>query len=100
MPHYPLCNHTHSTLTRIRIERISVRMTTPAQKIIDAFGGVHAAARALKIAPTTVQGWKERGFIPSPRQSEVLTVARDAGLSITETDFFGPAPDKGAVDAA
>jgi hypothetical protein len=63
-------------------------MDKPAHRIIAAFGGINPAARILEIPPSTVQGWKERGFIPASRQSDVLRIAREQGLSISEADFF------------
>lgn len=63
-------------------------MDKPAHRIIEVFGGINPAARILGIPPTTVQGWKERGYIPASRQSAVLRVAQDQGLPITEADFF------------
>jgi hypothetical protein len=60
--------------------RIFLRMTQ-AQRVIDKFGGLSAMAKALGHKhPTTVQGWKDRGFIPSSRHREVLAAAKD--------DFF------------
>ena len=63
----------------------------PAERIIAAFGGLTKTAQALGLPVTTVQGWKERGYIPAPRQGRVLSRARDLGVDITETDFFGDA---------
>jgi hypothetical protein len=60
----------------------------PAERIISKFGGINPAARALGLPPSTVQGWKERGYIPAARQGRVLGKARDMGLEITEADFF------------
>lgn len=63
--------------------------TKPARKIIAAFGGINRTAKALEIPVSTVQGWHERGFIPSQRQWVVLNKARSLGLDITESDFIG-----------
>lgn len=38
--------------------------------------------------PTTVQGWKERGFIPSKRHQEVLEAARANDIALEPADFF------------
>ena len=62
---------------------------TPAEKIIERFGGIAALARALgHKQPSTVQGWKERGFIPARRQALVLAAARDQYIELTPADFF------------
>lgn len=62
---------------------------TQAEHIIGMFGGVTALSRALGHRhPTTVQGWKERGFIPSPQHEAVLTAGREVNLTITPDDFF------------
>ena len=59
-----------------------------AEHVINILGGVNAAARLLGHRnPSTVQGWKESGFIPGRRQQEVLDAARAAGLPLTEQDF-------------
>jgi len=63
----------------------------PAEKIIAAFGGLTKTAQALGLPVTTVQGWKERGYIPAVRQGRVLGKARDLGININEADFFGDA---------
>ena len=64
-----------------------------AEFIIEKFGGVRPMASALGAPPTTIQGWKERGFIPARRQSAVLAAARARGIELGPADFF-------AADAA
>jgi hypothetical protein len=60
-----------------------------ADRIIEKFGGITALARALGHKhPTTVQGWKDRKFIPAKHQADVLNKARDLGLDLTTDDFF------------
>ncbi len=60
-----------------------------AELIIEKFGGVTALARALDHKfPTTVQGWKARGFVPAPQQARVLNAGRELGLDIEPADFF------------
>jgi hypothetical protein len=45
--------------------------------IIDRFGGLSAMAKALHHKhPTTVQGWKKSGKIPSWRVHEVVKAAK------------------------
>ena len=62
---------------------------TQAERIIDRFGTMAALARALGHRhPTTVQGWKQRGFIPSHRHQEVIEAGRREGVGLTPSDFF------------
>lgn len=61
---------------------------TPAERIIEKFGGIHPMARKLSIPPSTVQGWKERGIIPAKRQPVVLNAAQESGINLTPADFF------------
>lgn len=60
-----------------------------ADHVIGKLGGVNATARLLghKNA-STVQGWRARGFIPGPRQQELLNAARASGVSLSEHDFI------------
>ena len=63
--------------------------STPAERIIEKFGGLTALANALGHRyPTTVQGWKERGSIPSKRQGEVLAAARRLNVPVSPADFI------------
>lgn len=59
-------------------------VSTPneAERIIAAFGGIRPMAKALGIAVTTVQGWKERGAIPLKRMSEIRESAARAGIDL------------------
>jgi ribosomal protein S16 len=61
---------------------------TPAERIIEKFGGINPMARKLKIPPSTVQGWKDRGFIPSKRQTEILNAAPEWNVDLSHADFF------------
>jgi hypothetical protein len=60
-----------------------------ADHVINKFGGINACARACghKNA-STVQGWKERGWIPQERQPEVIEAGRAAGVKLTAEDFI------------
>lgn len=72
--------------------RITVRMTQ-ADKIIGKFGGLTATAKALgHTNPTTVQGWKKRGFIPARQQNRVMDAAKKAKLDLSPDDFFDVTP--------
>ena len=67
-------------------------MPTPAVSIIAKFGGMSALARALGHRnPTTVQGWKQRGFVPARRQGEVLEAARTQGIDLSPAEFLAAA---------
>ena len=62
---------------------------TQAEHIIDKFGSMAALAAALGHRhPTTVQGWKQRGFIPARRHQEVLDAAKQHGIELAPDDFF------------
>jgi hypothetical protein len=61
---------------------------SPAAHIVSKLGGTRKAAAILKSPPTTVQSWKDTGFIPARRQGEVIQKAKDAGIEITPEDFF------------
>lgn len=62
---------------------------TQAEHIISKFGGLAALAKALGHRhPSTVQGWKERGFVPAPQQQAVLDAAKDNGVKLAPADFF------------
>lgn len=66
---------------------------TYAHRIIQKFGGVRAAAAACRKAPSTVQGWKDRGSIPDAEKPMVFAAAVRIGIAITRDDFWpGDAP--------
>jgi len=70
---------------------------TYAHAIIEKFGGVRAAAAALGYAPSTVQGWKNRGSIPDEQKPVVLNAAERRGVPVTRDDFW---PAQTREDAA
>lgn len=70
---------------------------SPAQRVIAAFGGIRAVARAVDRNPTTVLRWrmsKEEGGtggrIPSTMQERVLAEAKARGLDLTPADLILP----------
>lgn len=76
-----------------------------ATTIIAMFGGIRPMAAKVGVAVTTVQGWKERGVIPTARHEEILVAATRHDIALTRADMGGqdttPAPDDGsAPDAA
>jgi uroporphyrinogen-III synthase len=66
-------------------------VSTPneAERIIAAFGGIRPMAKALGLAFTTVQGWKERGAIPLKRMADIRASAARAGIDL-ETALAEP----------
>lgn len=63
---------------------------TPAQHIIDMLGGTRRAAALIGVPPSTVQSWKETGFVPARRQAHILDVAAANGIAISASDFITP----------
>ena len=61
--------------------------TTPAQRVIRRFGGIRPMAQKLGVPVSTVQGWKERGVIPSGRRDEVMAAAQRHGFSLDPADL-------------
>lgn len=68
---------------------------SPAEKVITAFGGVRATARALGLDSSTVSRWHlpldRRGLggrVPSVHQARILRLAREVGLDITAADLI------------
>ncbi len=51
-------------------------------KIIEAFGGLRPMAGKLKVAVSTVQGWKERDSIPTARHAEILEAAKANNIAL------------------
>lgn len=66
-----------------------MQVDTPAKKIINKFGGLSKMTKAMRYKYVSrVQGWRNRGIIPSKVQKDVLKVARKLGLDIKPEDFF------------
>ena len=62
---------------------------TQAERIIGKFGGLTALSRELGHRHcTTVQGWKERGLIPTQYHLPIIEKAREHGIDLTPADFF------------
>lgn len=62
---------------------------TPADRIIAKFGGIRKlAARLPGVAPSTVQGWKERGTIPVRRAPEIIAAGSDLPEPVSAVDFI------------
>ncbi len=68
---------------------------SPAQKVIKAFGGVRATARALGLNSSSVSRWdaprEKRGLsgrVPSVHQAKILRLAKRGGLKIAASDLI------------
>lgn len=67
-------------------------MMKPSEFVIERIGGLTKTARLLstdeKSFPiTTVQGWKDRGEIPQKHWKALIEAAKDAGITLTISDF-------------
>lgn len=62
---------------------------SPADKVIGAFGGLTKTARAIGVAVTTVQGWKERKRVPQEHWATIMAEAKKIGATITLEDLLG-----------
>ncbi len=62
---------------------------TQAGRIIAAFGGLSALARAIGAPVSTVQGWKDRGAIPGQRHGEIIAAAGNLSIALAAADFVG-----------
>jgi len=61
---------------------------TQAEHIISKFGGLTALAKALGHKhPSTVQGWKSRGFIPPRHYPAIRNAAERLGQELSANDF-------------
>lgn len=60
----------------------------PARRLIAKFGGITAAAAALRRATSTVQRWSESGFVPPKHHDHVLAVAAARKISLDLGDFL------------
>jgi hypothetical protein len=59
-----------------------------AEHVIGLLGGVRAASDLLGAPLTTVQSWRDGGFIPSRRMRGILNAAQKAGIKLEPADFF------------
>lgn len=63
---------------------------SPAEPVIERFGGIRPMATKMNVPVTTVQGWKKRNVIPGNRRDDVLEAARTHGIQVQE--FLGQTP--------
>ena len=71
---------------------------SPAEKIIEALGGLTETAKLLdtaekKFAISTVQGWKERKRIPQEHWTRLMDGGRSKGVEI-ELAMFLPVSEQ------
>lgn len=69
------------------------------QRIVAAFGGQNAMARALGTSQGTIWGWLRAGHIPSRRIPAIIEAARrlPAPIDLAPSDFFPPVSDSRAA---
>ena len=65
-----------------------------AREVIERFGGIRPAAKAIGVAFTTVQGWKERDHIPDHRWQELRAAAAEQGIYLGPETAGTPASPK------
>lgn len=70
-------------------------VTSPAERVIRAFGGVRETARALELNPSSVCRWRKPkkargsgGLIPSEHHVDILVAARQLGKNIRAEDLI------------
>lgn len=68
---------------------------SPADKVVAAFNGVRATARAIGLSQSTVSRWrfpKEKnglsGRVPSIHQAKILKISREQNLGLTAEDLI------------
>ena len=61
---------------------------TPAEHVISKLGGTRKAAAIIGVPPSTVQSWKESGFVPARRQRDVLDAAARVQIKLRAEDFI------------
>lgn len=74
---------------------METHLETPADKCIDAFGGVRALARALDRNPSSIVRWRKSkddggsaGAVPSGLQGRILALAQERNLPLTAEDLI------------
>jgi len=85
----------YATLPGMIAETKDPALETPADKCIDAFGGVRSLARALERNPSSVVRWRKpkdeggsNGAVPSALQGRILAIAQARGLNLTAEDLI------------
>jgi hypothetical protein len=68
---------------KVPISQLVPRHMTPAEVVIDVFGGVRSVARVVDLAPSTVTRWRATGTVPSLYVHALLVAAGKAGKRLT-----------------
>ncbi len=61
--------------------------------LFERFGGTRPMARALRMAPSTVDGWKQSRRIPAEHQPHVLRKATELEIDVSAEDVIWPFPE-------
>jgi len=61
---------------------------SPANKAIDAFGGVESLAKAAQCSVWRVYRLRKSGVIPANLQGPILAAARKRGIALTAEDLI------------
>lgn len=77
------------------MEVIILPRKTPADVVIEAFGGVHPTSRAIGVSASWVCRWRKAkdeygtgGEVPGNHHKEVLAAAERLGVQITPYDLI------------
>lgn len=65
---------------------------SPAQLVIESFGGVRKTARSLRRDPSTVSRWQRssrggRGGVPKSLYKKILQISKNKGYGLTLNDL-------------
>jgi len=71
-------------------------MLNSVTQVIDALGGVHAAAELSGVGPTAVWNWRSRGRIPAELMLVVSSALSRLDLRADPSVFGVRTPDEGA----
>jgi hypothetical protein len=55
---------------------------SPAEQVIERFGGIRPMATKMSVPVTTVQGWKKRNVIPGNRRDDVVQAAARHNINL------------------
>lgn len=69
-------------------------MSTPAEKVFEAFGGARAVAALLGLNPATVYRWNRpkeargsAGLVPQAHHRAIVELAHERGLNLEKSDL-------------
>lgn len=66
---------------------------TPADRVIDKFGGRAALAKLIGKGVSTIQYWAKVGSIPTKWQEPLLRLARERSIDLSPSDFIETTPE-------